>query len=278
VSKVSILILTYNEEANLPACLESVRWSDDIHVVDSGSTDRTLEIARAAGAHLYTHPFENFSRQRNWALANARFRHQWVLSLDADEVVPPELAEEIERAVAAAPADVNGYAVRWKVLFLGRWLQHVSQYNSFWFLRLYRHRATRYEDRQVNAYALVEGKTGRLENPLVHDNRKGLTALVEKFNRYAALEAEETLRLRGGRSETGLPARLGSVEAERRRRLKQLYMRLPFRATIKFFYLFVVCRGFLDGLPGFFYAALMAEQEFLIAANVATRKRGLPIC
>ena len=277
MANVSILILTYNEEANLPACLESVRWSDDIHVVDSSSTDCTLELARAAGAHLYTHPFENFSRQRNWALANARFRHQWVLSLDADEVVPPELAEEIERATAAAPADVNGYAMRWKVLFLGRWLQHVSQYNSFWFLRLYRHRAARYEDRQVNAYALVEGKTGRLENLLVHDNRKGLTDLVEKFNRYAALEAEETLRLRGGRNETGLPARLAGAEAERRRRWKQLYMRLPFRAPIKFFYLFIVCRGFLDGLPGVFYAALMAGQEFLIAANVATRKRGLLI-
>ncbi len=276
MANVSILILTYNEEANLPACLESVRWSDDIHVVDSGSTDHTLEVARAAGAHLYSHPFENFSRQRNWALANARLRHQWVLSLDADEVVPPELAEEIERAIAAAPADINGYAMRWKVMFLGRWLRHVSQYNSFWFLRLYRHRAARYEDRQVNAYALVEGKTGRLENLLVHDNRKGLTDLVEKFNRYAALEAEETLRLRGGRNETGLPTRLGSSEAERRRRWKQLYMRLPFRAPIKFFYLFVVCRGFLDGLPGFFYAALMAGQEFLIAAHVATRKRGLP--
>ena len=273
---VSILVLTYNEEANLPACLESVRWSDDVHVVDSGSTDRTVEISRSFGAQVYVHPFDNFSAQRNWALQNAEFRHDWVLVLDADERIPPDLAEEVRGGVGHAPSGVAGFEMRRKVYFLGGWLKNAGQFNGFWFLRLFRYRAARYEERSVNEYPLVNGDVWRLNGALLHDNRKGITDLLAKFNRYATLEAEETLRLRRGAAPTDLPARLMGSPAERRRWLKHLSMRLPFRGLVKFLYLYVWRRGFLDGLPGFFYCALLSSVEFLISLKVGARRRQLP--
>lgn len=272
---ISILVLTYNEEVNLPASLERARWSDDIHVVDSGSTDRTAEIARALGAQVHRHPFENFAAQRNWALRNAAFRHDWVLVLDADERTPPGLAEEICRGVEQAPAGVAGFEMRRKVYFLNQWVPHAGQFPQLWFLRLFRHRTARYEDRSVNEYPLVDGEVRRLQHALIHENRKGVTDLVTKFNRYATLEAEETLRLRRGAAPSDLPARLTGSPAERRRWLKHLSMRLPFRALLKFLYLYVWRRGFLDGVPGFVYCALMAVQEFFVAAKLGARKRRL---
>lgn len=272
---VSVLVLTLNEELNLPGCLESVRWSDDLHVVDSGSTDTTQEIARRFGAHLYLHPFENFSEQRNWALRHANFRHDWVLMLDADERTPPELAEEIQRAVAQASPAVAGFEMRRKVLFQGRWIKHAGQFNHFWFLHLFRHRVTRYEDRGVNEHPLVEGRAEQLQESLLHENRKPVGELVVKFRQYAALEARETIKLLHRRAGTGLAARWRGTATERRRWLKHLHLRLPFRGLRKFFYLFFWRLGFLDGVPGVTYCALMGYQEFVLSAELRALRRGL---
>ncbi len=274
---VSVLVLTYNEEANLPACLESVRWSDDLHVVDSGSTDRTQEIAREFGAHVYLHPFKDFSDQRNWALRNARFAYDWVLVVDADESVPADLAQELDAAVRQAPEGVVGFEMRRRVYFLGRWLKRAGQFDAFWFLRLFRHRKARYEDRRVNEYLLIDGEIRRLRGALIHDDRKPIEFLLQRFNRYATLEAEETLRLLRGGAETGLAARLTGTAAERRRWLKQLHLRLPLRGTRKLLYLLLWRRGLLDGGAGVLFSSLMAAQEWMLSVKLAALKQGLPV-
>lgn len=274
MADVSVLVLTYNEELNLPGCLGSVRWSDDVHVVDSGSTDATQEIARRFGARLYLHPFEHFSAQRNWALRHAAFRHDWVLMLDADERTPPELPAEMQRAVVHAPPAVAGFEMRRKVFFQGRWISHAGQFDHFWFLRLFRHGATRYEDRSVNEYPLVEGGVRHLQGALVHENRKPVGEMVAKFRRYAALEAREALKLLRHQADTGLPARWRGTPAERRRWLKHLHLRLPLRGLRKFLYLFAWRLGFLDGIPGIVYCALMGYQEFVLARELRALRRG----
>ena len=277
MASVSILVLVLNEEIHLPACLQSVEWSDDVHVVDSGSSDRTVEWARTMGARVHVHQFENFSRQRNWALDNVPFRHEWLLVLDADEVVPPELAEEIERVVSGGPPGVHGFRLRREVHFLGRPIRHAGQFSSFWFLRIFRRGSVRYEDRRVNAHPLTEGETATLQNHLLHNNRKGVMDLMEKFARYALLEAEEFVESQEEEKGRAVETRRTGSPEERRRRLKRLAARLPNRGLLKFVYLYVYRRGFLDGGPGFFYSALMAAQEFLSASAVGCLRRGLPV-
>lgn len=274
---VSVLVLTYNEEANLRPCLESVRWCDDVHVVDSGSSDSTVAIAQELGARVLVHRFEHFSAQRNWALDNVPFRHEWIFVLDADERVPADLASEMQEAVRAATPGVSGFLLPLRVYFLGRWIRHASQYRRVWFLRLFRRGAARYEDRKVNAHTILQGMCGYLQHALDHDNRKGIAELLVKYNRYASLEAEETLRLRRGSATTGLPARLGGSPPERRRWFKQIFMRLPCRGALKFLYLYVWCRGFLDGAPGFFWCVLMAMQEVLTGLHVYARRHNLSV-
>jgi glycosyltransferase involved in cell wall biosynthesis len=274
VPAVSVLVLTLNEELHLRDCLESVRWSDDVHVVDSGSTDRTQEIARATGAQVHVHPFENFSAQRNWALRHAPFRHEWVLVLDADERVPADLAAEMADAVARARPEVGGFEMRRRVYFQGCWLRHAGQFQAFWFLRLFRHPQTRYEDRQVNEYPIVEGERGRLHGALLHENRQPVEELLEKFRRYASMEAEETARLLRGGTATGLQARWNGTAEERRRWLKQLHLRLPFRGTRKLLYLLLWRGGLLDGPAGWSYCWLMAQQEYMISSYLRARRRG----
>jgi len=273
VSGVSVLVLTLNEESNLPDCLASAAWSDDVHVVDSGSRDATVEIARRSGAKVYVHPFENFSAQRNWALRHAAFRHEWVLVLDADERIPSDLAEEIERTAAEAPPEVAGFEMRRKVFFMGSWIKYAGQFNHFWFLRLFRHRRTRYEDRAVNEYPLVEGGVRRLQGALLHENRKPVRELISKYRQYAGLEARETLKLLRRQAGTGLQPRWRGTPAERRRWLKHWHLRLPFRGLRKFLYLFFWRGGIVDGIPGLVFCVLMGAQEFMLAGELRALKR-----
>ncbi len=273
MSGVSVLVLTLNEESNLPDCLASAAWSDDVHVVDSGSRDATVEIARRFGAKVYLHPFENFSAQRNWALRNAAFRHEWVLVLDADERIPSDLAEEMQRAAAQAPQEIAGFEMRRKVFFMGSWIKYAGQFNHFWFLRLFRHRLTRYEDRSVNEYPLVEGGVRRLQGALLHENRKPVRELIAKYRQYAGLEARETLKLLRRQAGTGLQPRWRGTPAERRRWLKHWHLRLPFRGLRKFLYLFFWRGGIVDGIPGLVFCVLMGAQEFMLAGELRAFKR-----
>jgi len=277
---ISVLIITLNEEVNLPACLAAVAWSDDIVVLDSFSTDRTVEIARAAGARVYQHEFVNERSQRRHGLKEITFKYPWVYMPDADEVTPPELRDEM-LAIAADPERPDGaFRCRFKVFFMGRWLRYSSLYPT-WVVRLVRPDRIDLEQREVNCYWIVDGPEGRLKNHFIHYSfNKGISWWFEKHNRYSWYEACESLNsLEGERIDWG--GLVGPGDAVRRRRaLKALSFRLPGRPLLRFFYMYFLRRGFLDGWPGYLYCRLLASYEFMIVlkmAEIRRRQQGLPI-
>jgi glycosyltransferase involved in cell wall biosynthesis len=275
--RISILILTLNEEKNLPRCLESLRWSDDIVVMDSFSTDQTLEIARAAGARVVQRKFDNERDQRTASL-KLEFKHPWVYNPDADEVTPLELRDEMLRVVQDKSRSEVAYRVRFKTMFMGRWIKHSSLYPT-WVVRLFRPEAISFE-RTINLRCVVNGLEGKLQSHFEHYTfNKGLDAWFDKHNRYSSQEAKENLRLieRGG----FCFGNLWSVEPPKRRRaLKELSFRLPFRMPLRFFYMYLVRLGFLDGLPGYHYCRLLTIYEYMIVLKmreIRRRQQGLPL-
>jgi glycosyltransferase involved in cell wall biosynthesis len=269
---ISVLILTLNEEVNLPACLKSVAWSDDIVVLDSHSTDRTVDIAKAAGARVFARPFDNELNQRAYALREIRFAHPWLYNPDADEVTPPDLRDEMQAAVAAAARPEVAYRVRFKTMFMGRWLRYSSLYPT-WVMRLFRPDRVRLE-RQVNLRYVAEGPVGFLQSHFLHYSfNKGMEDWGEKHRRYARFEAREARKVAAdGRADwAGLVARGDPVR--RRRALKDLSFRMPCRPLLRFVYMYVIRRGFLDGYPGFVYCRLLANYERMIDEEVRRLRR-----
>jgi glycosyltransferase involved in cell wall biosynthesis len=275
---ISILVLTLNEEQNLPACLRSVAWSDDIVVLDSYSTDATCDIARAAGARVFQRKLEDWASHQNWAVQNIPFKHPWVYYTDADEVVPDDLRDEL-LAIAADPSPpAVAYRVRFKNQFMGRWIRRSSLYPT-WVLRFFRPEKVRWE-RLVNPVAVVDGQEGRLQSHFLHYSfNKGLSAWIDKHNKYSTQEALEAIRsVREG------SVRLADIASgdhvKRRRALKELSWRMPCRPLLRFLYMYVVRLGFLDGWAGFTYCRLIAMYEYMIDLKVKELKRreqGLPV-
>lgn len=266
----SVLILTLNEEANLRRCLESVSWSDDIIVFDSGSTDGTLDIAREYGARIIVRAFDNERSHRTTSL-RAGFKYPWVFNPDADEVTTPELRDEILRVAADVQRPEVAYRVRFKNIFLGRWIKHSSLYPT-WIVRLFRPEAIRFS-RDINLSYEIDGPSGRLESHLLHYSfNKGFYAWFEKHNRYSCAEAAETLH-----SLAGTPPNWSDVFAAdpvvRRRALKELSFRLPLRPSLRFLYMYLIRGGFLDGSPGLTYCRLLALYEYMIVLKVMEKKR-----
>jgi len=272
------MILTLDEEANLPKALGCLGWCDDIVVVDSGSKDRTVEIAHAAGARVVFHPFTDWASQGNWALTNVTYKHPWVYYMDADEWLPEDLVKEILEVTRQDDPAVAAYRVRYKNFFLGRWLRRATLYPS-WITRLMRPGRATYENRLVNPHPICEGELRELQAHFHHFSfNKGLTAWFEKHNRYSSAEAIETLRSR----QQPMPWRnlVSSDPGRRRRALKLLSMRMPGRAVLKFVYMYFLRRGFLDGYPGFCYCMLQSMYEAMIVMKVHELRRrgqGLPI-
>ena len=259
---ISILILTLNEQNNLPGCLESVSWSDDIHVLDSLSTDGTQALATAAGARLTERKFDNWAAHQNWALANLPFRHPWVFYIDADERATPALRDAMF-AAAANPSDSCAFRVQRRDFFLGTWLKHVQ--TSPFYMRLFRPEAMRYE-RLVNPISIPDGPVGQLTGYLDHfPFSKGIGHWVERHNQYSRLEAEQIVLNRKGQADFSLHAAFFEKDFHRRRfHQKELFYRMPGRPLIKFLVLYIAKRGFLDGPAGFTYATLQAFYEYLI--------------
>jgi glycosyltransferase involved in cell wall biosynthesis len=268
---VSIIVPVRNEAANLPRCLDSVKWADEIFVVDSQSTDETGTIAEAHGAKVVQFDFNGtWPKKKNWALENLPFRNEWVFILDADEVLPPEAEAEFASAIAGA-GEMAGYWINRRFMFMGKWLRH--SYYPNWNLRLFRHVLGRYEkltdadtrsgDNEVHEHVIVQGPTGRLRCEMDHYAFPTVEVFIEKHNRYSNWEA----RVSADRQLSGSAAQISSGHAERRRRLKQLSQRLPFRPLLRFLYIYVGQKGFLDGREGFYFARLHALYEFLSVAK-----------
>jgi glycosyltransferase involved in cell wall biosynthesis len=275
----SVLLLTLNEEINLPRCLESLKWCDDIVVLDSFSTDRSVEIAKEFGARIIQRKFDNWSAHQNWAVANIKFKYPWVYYTDADEVVPPELAQAIDSIISAPDRKTVAYGIRRKEMFRGRWLRHSSMY-PVWILRLFRPERIRWE-RLVNPVARVDGPTIHLQRDMIHYSfSKGLHEWVEKHNKYAQFEAAEAMRV----SKTGIEDFWGIFSVgdplRRRKAMKAMSYRMPLRPLLKFIYMYFLRLGILDGRAGLTYCRLIAMYEFFIDLNVKElrrREKGLPL-
>ncbi len=256
---LSVVILTYNEEVNIGQALDSVAgWATEVYILDSHSTDRTLEIASRYGCRIVQNRFENYAKQRNYALETLPIRTQWVLFLDADEWLPNELKQEISALIAKNPAQ-NGFYIKWRLIWMNRWIRR--GYYPSWILRLFRHGKARCEDRAANEHLIVDGATGRLRNDFIHQDRKGVNEWIAKHNGYATLEAQELLKVRGGASYQGIDARLLGTQAQRKRWLRlKAWNRLPplLRPFFYFFYRYVLLGGFLDGRAGFMFHFLQA--------------------
>jgi hypothetical protein len=259
---ISVLILTKNEERDLPGCLESVSWSDDVHVFDSESSDRTTEIAAGFGAHVTTRPFDNWSAHQNWGLRNIPFRYPWVFYLDADERVTPELAGNLCETVQSNPSAV-AFRVQRRDFLNGRWLKHVQA--TPYYVRLFRPERMRYE-RLVNPVSLPDGPVGSVSGYLDHfPFNKGLGHWLDRHNSYSAFEARQIAGNRAvQRPFSILRAVLAKDFQERRAQQKELFYRLPARPLIKFAMLYFAKAGFLDGRAGFTYAALQSFYEYMI--------------
>ncbi len=268
---VSVFIQTLDEEKNLPRCLEAVAWSDDIVVLDSGSRDRTEEIARHAGARFYQRPYDGRANNQNWAVENIHFAHPWVWYVDADEVTPPELADEIRQVTAPQAGGNVAYSVRRRNFLVGRWLRYGGLYQT-WITRLWQPGKIKWR-RGANPVAIIDGPVGRLRNPLTHYFfSKGFGDWFERHNRYSEYEAVETIASLKSRK---LPWRdlLSKDYVRRRRSLKELSFRLPGRPWLKFIYMYFARGGFLDGRPGLTYCTLQAIYEYMICLKVKELKR-----
>ncbi len=276
---ISVLILTLNEEANLPACLESLQWCDDIVVFDSFSTDRTIEIATAAHARVIQRHFDNWAAHQNWAVKNIQFKHPWVYYSDADEVVQPELRDEMLSVARDPNVGHVAYRMRYKNFFCNRWIRHCGIY-PVWVLRFFRPDKVHWE-RLVNPVPITHGSEGRLKNHFHHYSfNKGYEAWFEKHNKYSSQEAEEGIKTIQGafRDWVGL---LSFRDGSRRRRaLKELSFRLTFRPLLKFLYMYLFRLGILDGAPGLKYCQLLAIYEYMIVLKmreIKSREKGMSI-
>lgn len=268
---VSVIIPIKNEAVNLPRCLDYVKWADEIFVVDSQSTDGSIAIAQDFGAKVVQFEFNGtWPKKKNWALENLAFRNEWVFILDADEVLPAPAKAEFTKAITDA-GDVAGYWINRRFMFMGRWLRHA--YYPNWNLRLFRHAHGRYEkltdaptnsgDNEVHEHVLVNGRTAKLQVEIDHYAFPSIDVFIEKHNRYSNWEARvaaDTLLDSGS-------GKISSQAVNRCRKLKTLSQRLPFRPWLRFLYVYVWQKGFLDGAEGYYFARLHGFYEFLSVAK-----------
>jgi glycosyltransferase involved in cell wall biosynthesis len=271
VVPVSVVVPIKNEAANLPRCLSSISWADEIFVVDSQSSDGSQRIAEEFGARVIQFSFNGrWPKKKNWSLENLPFRNEWVFILDADEVLPKGAEQEFRQAIASAGTTV-GYWINRRFMFMGRWLRHA--YYPNWNLRLFRHSLGRYEkitenptdsgDNEVHEHVIVEGPTRRLRCEMDHYAFPSVEIFVEKHNRYSNWEA----RVAVAQDHASAGSELQSVRVAQRRRLKRIAQRLPLRPWLRFLYVYFWQRGFLDGREGYYFARLHGFYEFLSVAK-----------
>lgn len=275
---VSVLIPAKNEEKNLPTCLESVARADEIFVVDSQSSDRSTEIVKSYGVNLVQFYFKGtWPKKKNWSLDNLQFRNQWVLIVDCDERITPELWDEI--ATRIKDPNYNGYYINRKVFFLGKWIRHGGKYPD-WNLRLFKHKEGRYEnlktegventgDNEVHEHVILTGNVGYLKNDMLHEDFRDLFHWIERHNRYSNWEAQVYYNILRGKVEAGtIGASLFGDVVQRTRFLKKIWVRLPFKPFLRFILFYFIQLGFLDGKAGYIYGRLLSQYEYQIGVKL----------
>lgn len=272
--KISILILTKNEQNNLLACLQSVSSSDDVHVYDSGSTDETVLIAKEFGATVTIRTYDRSNKafggdeasHRNWGLQNIPFKYPWVFVIDADERMTPDLVIAVE-AATVSPGDYVGFRVQRRDFFLGTWLKHVQA--SAFYVRLIKPEKIRHE-RLINTVSIPDGPVGQVSGFLDHyPFSKGIGHWIDRHNSYSTFEAQQIISNReAGKRFSWVKAITSRDFHLRRYHQKELFYRLPCRPLVKFLLLYIVKRGFLDGRAGFTYAVLQSIYEYFIVLKV----------
>jgi len=285
---VSVIIPARNEARNLPRCLESLASAGEVYLIDSGSGDETVRIGESYGAKVVQFHYRGgWPKKRQWAMDTLPLAYDWILLLDADEVLTPELCAEIRSAIADPHFD--GYYIALDMYFLGRRLRHSGA--KFWKLSLFRKGLGRFEcrlhdqntsmaDMEVHEHVIVSGQTRRLHNALIHHNVESLERYIQKHNEYSNWEARVWLdgnKNDGGSSGDEIRPALSGTQAQRRRWLRHHFLELPGSPVLFFFYKYFARCGFLDGVPGLIYCAFQGVQFFHIKAKVyelrAARKK-----
>ncbi len=262
---IAVIVLTRDEELNLDACLESIAsWVGELFVLDSGSRDGTLEIAKRHGARIFEHDFETHARQWTWALANLPIMHEWVLGLDADQRITAELRQELAALFVSEEnvRSVNGFFIKRRQVWRGRWIRHGAYYPKY-LLKLFRNARVQLDERDLmDHHFYVQGATRNLQHDLIEENVKenDLQFWIEKHNRYAPLLAREEFLKRQRVKETPIRAALFGNPDERTLWLKQRWYSLPLyvRPFLYFSYRYILRLGFLDGTQGFLFHFLQA--------------------
>jgi len=279
---VSVIIPVRNEARNLPRCLQSLRDMGEVYVVDSQSTDETADIARSYGAQVVQfHYHGGWPKKRQWAMDTLPLAHDWIFLVDADEAVTPGLLREIRKAIQNP--GIDGYHIALQMHFLGRRLRHSGA--SFYKLSLFRRGKGRFEcrfrdqdssmcDMEVHEHIVVDGKTAKLKNPLVHHNVDSLARYIQKHDEYSNWEAR--VWTRGEANNGRLQASLFGTQAQRRRWLRQRFFCIPGSPLLFFLYKYLIRLGFLDGVPGLIYCGFQGIQFFHIKAKIyeLRRKKG----
>ncbi|MEB3210561.1 MAG: glycosyltransferase family 2 protein [Leptolyngbyaceae bacterium] len=280
---ISVLIPAKNEEQNLPACLESVARADEIFVVDSQSEDRSVEISQQFGANVVQFHFNGrWPKKKNWSLDHLPFRNEWVLIVDCDERIPDELWDEM--AIAIQNPDYDGYYLNRRVFFLGKWIRHGGKYPD-WNLRLFRHARGRYEnlntedvrntgDNEVHEHVVMAGNVGYLKNDMLHEDFRDLFHWIARHNRYSNWEARVYYNLLTGMGDDStIGANLFGDAVQRKRFLKRIWVRLPFKPLLRFLLFYVFRLGFLDGRAGYIYGRLLSQYEYQIGVKLFELKQ-----
>jgi glycosyltransferase involved in cell wall biosynthesis len=282
---LSVLIPVKNEAANVQDCIASVSFAEDIVVVDSGSTDGTQAIAKAAAARVIQFTWTGkLPRKKNWALENVRWQHEWVLIVDADERITPKLEHEIREAICRT--DVNGFYLNRRFWFLDGWINYCGYFPS-WNLRLFRHRLGRYErievgddiasgDNEVHEHVLLNGRAEYLSTPMEHYAFPDVATFLEKHDRYSSWEAVAWRKLHSP-DDTSLRSTPFGTALERKRWLKKTTMRAPFRPALRFLYHYVWRQGFRDGYRGWLLCRLLARYERMIVGKERRLHRPLAV-
>lgn len=271
---LSVVILTYNEEKNIEKCLKSLHgWLEGIFIVDSYSTDKTLEISKKYTDKIYQHTFKNYSEKFNWALDNIELRSKWIMRLDADERITPELKYELIRELPKLNYDVNGLYVKRRVYFMGKWIKHGDFY-PIWHLRIFRKNKAKIEERWLDEHIkLYGGKVSYLKNDIIDDNKNSISCWVSKHNNYATREAVSILNLKYNflDYDSIKPKLFGKQEQKKRWLKERIYTKFPLfiRPFLYFIYRYLLRFGFLDGKEGLIFHFLQGFwYRFLVDAKV----------